>query len=158
MTAFSIVDYIFMGVVLLGLLAGILRGFLKELYHSSAFLLAFLASVVFALPVTEWASRWIPSLSGFYFPAFLLLFVFSELLLLLILNAATRQEKNKKKPVKSRIFGAFFGLLNGGFAVCLVSWLLMLQRWIDPVKLFSGKMVLYPYIAEKLMIFTRFYQ
>lgn len=158
MTAFSVVDYVFMGVVLLGLLAGILRGFLKELYQGSAFLLAFLASVVFSLPVTEWAVRWIPSLEQFYFPAFLLLFICSEILLLLILNVATKQDKKKKKPLKSRIAGAFLGLVNGSLAVGFISWLLMMQRWIEPESLFSGDMVIYPLIAEKLMIFTNFYQ
>jgi len=158
MTALSVVDYVFLGVVFLGLLVGILRGFLKELYQGSAFLLAFLASVVFSLPLTEWAVRWIPSLEHFYFPAFLLLFTLSELLLLLILNVATRHDKKKKKALKSRITGGLLGIINGSLAVCLITWLLMMQRWIQPEKLFSGDMVLYPMIAEKLMIFTHFYQ
>lgn len=156
----GILDYIFLGLVALGGVLGILRGILKELYLFSAFILAFLASVVLSLPVTLWVGQKLAFYENKFLVSFLIIFVASMILLNLILNWVTPNNKDKEIKLnwKSRIFGFLFGLIHGVLYVGFASWILMQQSFIEPETLFSGAQKFYPRAVEILMFFSRFYQ
>jgi len=158
MLELGILDFIFGGLVLTGAIMGIFRGLLKELYLLSAFLLAFLSSIVLSLPITQWWGQRLEFLSGQYLFTFLLLFLISMALLTLVLHWVMPNTKKTKISWKSRISGFFLGLIHGGFYIALLSWILMQQKWIMPEKLFSGDQKFYPAVVEILLFFTRFYQ
>ncbi len=111
------VDYVFVGIVLLSVLWGALRGFIREALSLATWVLAFVLSLGYGPGFAEQLRPTISSdplrlLAGYAIPFFGVLLVGG--LLILIISWAVR---GVGLAPLDRMLGSGFGLLRGGFIV-----------------------------------------
>jgi membrane protein required for colicin V production len=153
----GILDYVYLGLLAIGFLIGIVRGALKEGYSLSAFILSFLVAVVLSLSMTEFLNPYIPFLNQQYLYSFLLVFIFLNILLIWVMSRILKKDKKEKKPAITRLIGGIWGLAKGACYGLWITWVMMLQTWVDLELLYTTDSFLYPKLTELLLVFTRYY-
>ncbi len=119
--SFNWIDYLIIGVVLLSLLIGVIRGFICELISLITWIVALLLAFKFAHPLANHLSSWIDSATARYFVAFAIIFIVI-LIIGITINVLIRTMVWHRTgvPFTDRLLGLVFGFARGILIIALV--------------------------------------
>jgi membrane protein required for colicin V production len=112
-------DYAVLGVVVLSTAWGALRGLVREVISLAGWVLAFIAANVFAEPLADALTGWIPNPDLRMIVAFVAIFVVTLTLVTLVAIALSKALKSSGLRGLDRTLGALFGLARGVFIAVL---------------------------------------
>lgn len=113
------IDYTIIGVLLVSLLVGVIRGFVAEVISLTTWVVAFLVSYYFAGPLAQYLT-FADSLTVRYGLAFAAIFILI-LVIGITINVLVRgMFRRIGVPVTDRLLGLAFGIARGIFIVAIV--------------------------------------
>lgn len=125
------IDVVFIIIILALVGNGAIKGFIALFFGKAAFLVGFIAGIIFNAPVAQILLKWIPVVILAKIVAFLLLFIVVYVLIKLVEKILGWIFKGDILRNLDRSLGFFFGLVEAVLVVVLILFILDLQPWID---------------------------
>ena len=135
--SFTVVDYIFLAIILIFALAALIKGFVNELFGKASWILGILAGVLFYADIAVLLENKIASVVIRNICAFLLLFVVVFLAIKIIGMIISKLFEVSILKSLDKALGLFFGLVEGCAIVGFIIFLINLQPFFDPKSLFQ---------------------
>jgi len=142
----NVLDIVFLIIIVLSVIFGIIKGFVRELFSLAFFILALVLSFLYYSEIGEWygenLSRNIANFAGFI-TIFVVILVIGSLVTYLVKKLFILG------PLKSidRIFGGVFGMVRGILLVCIIVFVFIAFQVND--KLIKESR-LSPYVLETI--------
>ena len=127
-------DYIILGIIALSIIIGLFRGFFRESVALGAWILAFLAAIWFAEPLSVLLGQWIDRPGIALAVAYVVIFIGVLIAGAVVNYLIARLVKASEFAGTDKTLGAVFGLARG--AVLVVGLVLLLTISDDPEKPF----------------------
>lgn len=141
MTSWYWLDFVIMGVIVLSVFTGLIRGFVKELMALGVWVIAVWLSIIYAKPVAAWLGAYIQDKSARVILAYVLI-VLGTLLAGGIINSVLAFVMHRSGlSGTDRILGACFGFIRGVFLVALIMVMVRLSAF--PEEEYVKKSLLY---------------
>lgn len=133
---FTVVDYIFLAIILIFALAALIKGFVNELFGKASWILGILGGVLFYADIAAHLENKIPTSVLRNIVAFILVFVVVFLVLKLIGLLISKLFEVSILKSLDKALGLFFGLVEGCAIVGFIIFVINLQPFFDPRSLF----------------------
>ena len=136
---FSVIDFIFLGLILLFIIRCYLKGFVSELLSMAGIVLGILASLFFYKNVADFIrEKFWPDLSTIpEIVAFVSLFIIVCIIVKILEKLLTDIVDRVNLGSADSLLGIVFGLAEGIAVVCLILFLLRVQPIFSPDSLLS---------------------
>ena len=125
------IDVVFIVLILALVGNGTGKGFIALFFGKAAFVVGFVAGIVFNTPVAQILLQWIPVIILAKIVAFVLLFIATYVFIKLVEKILGWIFKGDILKSLDRSLGFLFGLVEGVLVVVLILFLLNLQPWVD---------------------------
>jgi len=135
---FAIIDWIFSILILIFAIAGLIKGFIDNVFGKLALILGIFIAYLFYNDIAVNVLRDIKSTLLAKILSFLLIFVVVFLIVKLIQILVSKIFQWEILKSLDRTLGFFFGLVEGAAIVCLLILLLNAQPFFDTKNLFEG--------------------
>ena len=127
----SILDLVFLSIVVLFAVLGVVRGFIKELFARGAPVLGLWAAVLLYRRVNEFFEPYIKIHILSLIVSFLMVFIVVYIILMIVRNIVSGIFGGEILKGLDRILGFAFGIVEGLALVALLLILLQAQPWFD---------------------------
>jgi len=138
MIAYAGIDIVFLIVVLFFGIRAAIRGFVKELLGTGAFILGIIVAMLFSGVVAGWVERLMGPTIWSQVIAFLAIFLVVYLVVKIFENALNKLVERIHLDQLDHALGLFLGLVEGFVVVFLVLLLIQLQPFFDPEPVLEG--------------------
>ena len=123
-------DYVLLGILVLSVSAGFMKGLVREVFSLGGVVLGVLFALMFSGQVQPWLEQWIPSPSAAYAAALVAIFVATMIAADLISRLISNALKLVKLNFVNRILGGVFGILRAVLIAMVV--VLGAQLFLEP--------------------------
>lgn len=135
---FSIVDVIFLILILIVALAVTAKGFLKEIFNKASWILSILFGVMFYSKLDIFVSEFVHVAALSKILSFLLIFVAVFLLIKIIQTIVGKIFEGEILRGLDRALGLLLGIVEGLGIIFLIIYILYVQPWFPIDALFEG--------------------
>lgn len=135
---FTVIDWIFSGVIILFAISGVIKGFIDNVFGKIAFIAGIILGYLFYKDIAAGLLKDIKVPYAANIIAFLLIFVVTFLIIKLIQMIVSKVFEWSILKSLDRTLGFIFGIVEGGAVVCLIIFLLTAQPFFNIDRLFDG--------------------
>ena len=135
---FTVIDWIFSGVILLFAISGVIKGFIDNVFGKIAFIAGIILGYLFYKDIAAGLLKDIKVPYAANILAFLLIFVVTFLIIKLIQMIVSKVFEWSILKSLDRTLGLIFGIVEGAAVVCLIIFLLTAQPFFNVDRLFDG--------------------
>ena len=135
---FTVIDWIFSGVIILFAISGVIKGFIDNVFGKLAFVAGILLGYIFYKDVATGLLKDIKVTFAANIIAFLLIFVVTFLVIKIVQMIVARVFQWSILKSLDRTLGFIFGIVEGGAVVCLLIFLLTAQPFFNVSLLFEN--------------------
>ena len=135
---FAVIDWIFNGVILIFAIAGIIKGFIDNVFGKIAFIAGILLGYLFYKDVATGLLKDIKIAYAANIIAFLLIFVVTFLIIKIVQMIIAKVFEWSILKSLDCTLGFIFGIVEGAAVVCLLIFLLTAQPFFNVQFLFEG--------------------
>ena len=156
---FTLLDTIFIAIILLLAIHGFISGFIKEFFSKVAVVGGVLSAIIFYNQLTPYLIEYIKNEFVTKILAFLLIFIFAYLIVRFIQLFLGKLFSGEILKGLDRSLGFFFGAVEGLLVVCVILILFYAQPWFNIDSVFEGSVFhssLYDFLAEPVDVVQGF--
>ena len=135
---FTVIDWIFSGVIILFAISGVIKGFIDNVFGKIAFIAGIILGYLFYKDIAAGLLKDIKVPYAANILAFLLIFVVTFLIIKLIQMIVSKVFEWSILKSLDRTLGFIFGIVEGAAVVCLIIFLLTAQPFFNVDRLFDG--------------------
>lgn len=135
---FTVIDWIFSGVIILFAISGVIKGFIDNVFGKIAFIAGIILGYLFYKDIAAGLLKDIKVPYAANILAFLLIFVVTFLIIKLIQMIVSKVFEWSILKSLDRTLGLIFGIVEGAAVVCLIIFLLTAQPFFNVDRLFDG--------------------
>ena len=135
---FTVIDWIFSGVIILFAISGVIKGFIDNVFGKIAFIAGIVLGYLFYKDIAAGLLKDIKVPYAANIIAFLLIFVVTFLIIKLIQMIVSKVFEWSILKSLDRTLGLIFGIVEGAAVVCLIIFLLTAQPFFNVDRLFDG--------------------
>lgn len=151
--SFVIIDWIFSGIILIFAIAGVIKGFIDNVFGKIAFIAGIILGYLFYQDVAGGLLKDIKVPYAANIIAFLLIFVVTFLIIKIVQMIVAKVFEWSILKSLDRTLGFIFGIVEGAAVVCLVIFLLTAQPFFSVQGIFDGSF--YYNLVNALFISSR---
>ena len=156
---FTLLDIIFIAIILLLAIHGSVTGFIKEFFSKVAIIVGILLAVIFYDQLSPYLLDYIKSDFVTKILSFLLIFILVYLIVKLIQHFVGNLFDGEILQGLDRVLGFFLGALEGLLIVCIILILFYAQPWFEIDSIFKGSFfhsALYELLATPVEVVQNF--
>lgn len=135
---FTVIDWVFSGIILIFAIAGVIKGFIDNVFGKIAFIAGIILGYLFYKDIAEGLLKDIKVPYAANIIAFLLIFVVTFLIIKIIQMIVSKVFEWSILKSLDHTLGFIFGMVEGGAVVCLAIFLLTAQPFFSVQSLFDG--------------------
>ncbi len=138
-------DILLLLIVGLSILAGLMKGLIREVFSLAGVLLGIILALVFSPPLSVYLGRWIPFANAAYGAALFLIFTVTIVATTLLSHMLTKAIEVASLGFMNRLLGGVFGILRGALIGLMI--VLGLTLILDPGHNILASSRVTPYLA-----------
>jgi len=135
--ALSVIDWVFMVIILVFVVLALLKGFVNELFGKASWIVGIICAIFFYSKVALILNGKIANMIVCNILAFILIFIVSFLVLRIVGTIIHKVFTLSILRGLDKALGAMFGLIEGFAIVCFIMFIMTIQPFVDCYELLS---------------------
>lgn len=136
--SFTVVDWVFSGIILIFAISGIVKGFIDNVFGKIAFIAGIILGYLFYKDIANGLLKDIKVPYAANIISFLLIFVVTFLIIKIVQMIVAKLFQWSILKSLDRTLGFIFGMVEGAAVVCLIIFLLTAQPFFNSMTILDG--------------------